>query len=395
MRIRTRLFLTLGVLFILGGALAIIVVNRSMKHFALDEAKAKALIMLDRNLAIHTYFTHQLKPLLFKTLDPLKPAGYFEPIWMSSTYAVREIDQYCKALSDKNYYYKECAINARSPGNEADEYEKTFIQKLNGNPDFQEATTVRSIAGQTFLQVLRRGETMENSCLRCHSRPESAPTGMVDRYGDQRSFNRMEGEVVSAISIKIPLSEAFTNADRLSVYLSIVFALVLAVMFAAVGWTSHQWIFSPLQTLCNKASQIAIEPAHLGETISMPQGRELAELTTTFNTMSKNLSIERQNLESRVIERTAELTKVNAKLEFETAERAKVIAELQTALAEIKKLQGILPICSVCKKIRDEAGLWRWMEEYIQDRSEAKFSHSICPVCAKTHYPDMKIYEDE
>jgi hypothetical protein len=49
----------------------------------------------------------------------------------------------------------------------------------------------------------------------------------------------------------------------------------------------------------------------------------------------------------------------------------------------------------VCKKIRDEAGLWRWMEEYIQDRSEAKFSHSICPVCAKIHYPDMGIYEDE
>ena len=69
-------------------------------------------------------------------------------------------------------------------------------------------------------------------------------------------------------------------------------------------------------------------------------------------------------------------------------DRVKLIKELQEALAEIKTLQGILPICSYCKKIRDDKGYWEQIEEYIQDHSEAEFSHSLCSECAKKYYPD-------
>ena len=62
---------------------------------------------------------------------------------------------------------------------------------------------------------------------------------------------------------------------------------------------------------------------------------------------------------------------------------------LQTALAEIKTLHGIIPICSHCNKIRDEKGLWNRLEEYIRNHSEAEFSHGICPTCAKKHYSDF------
>ena len=63
-------------------------------------------------------------------------------------------------------------------------------------------------------------------------------------------------------------------------------------------------------------------------------------------------------------------------------QRELLITELQDALAEIKQLRGFLPICSVCKKIRDDEGYWQQVEEYIQDRTDAQFSHSICPGCA-------------
>lgn len=63
--------------------------------------------------------------------------------------------------------------------------------------------------------------------------------------------------------------------------------------------------------------------------------------------------------------------------------------ELETALSEIKQLQGILPICISCKKIRDDEGFWQQVEVYIRDRSDAEFSHGICPECAKRHYGDF------
>lgn len=65
-----------------------------------------------------------------------------------------------------------------------------------------------------------------------------------------------------------------------------------------------------------------------------------------------------------------------------------LIAELQTALAKVKLLEGILPICSFCKKIRDKNDKWYTMEGYVTSHSEAQFSHTFCPDCAKEHYPE-------
>jgi len=64
-------------------------------------------------------------------------------------------------------------------------------------------------------------------------------------------------------------------------------------------------------------------------------------------------------------------------------------AELQTALAEVKVLSGLLPICFNCKKIRDDAGYWQQIETYISARSDAKFSHGLCADCAQELYPDI------
>ena len=70
-------------------------------------------------------------------------------------------------------------------------------------------------------------------------------------------------------------------------------------------------------------------------------------------------------------------------------EKEKLIKKLQDALSEIKVLQGILPICAECKKIRDDQGYWYQIEKYIHDHSEAEFSHGICPECAKKLYPNL------
>lgn len=56
---------------------------------------------------------------------------------------------------------------------------------------------------------------------------------------------------------------------------------------------------------------------------------------------------------------------------------------------EIQMLRGILPICSFCKKIRGQDGHWEVLEQYISVRSDAKFSHGVCPDCAREHYPDI------
>lgn len=70
-------------------------------------------------------------------------------------------------------------------------------------------------------------------------------------------------------------------------------------------------------------------------------------------------------------------------------ERERLIVELREALARVKKLSGLLPICASCKKIRDDHGYWNQLEVYISEHSDASFTHSFCPECVRRLYPEI------
>jgi CheY-like chemotaxis protein len=70
-------------------------------------------------------------------------------------------------------------------------------------------------------------------------------------------------------------------------------------------------------------------------------------------------------------------------------ERELLILELQEALSKVKTLTGLLPICAWCKNIRDDEGYWLSVEKYIQQNSDAKLSHGVCPDCARKHFSEF------
>lgn len=72
------------------------------------------------------------------------------------------------------------------------------------------------------------------------------------------------------------------------------------------------------------------------------------------------------------------------------AELKQKVAELEDALATVKHLEGIIPICAYCKKIRDDKDSWQQMEQYITEHSAAKFSHGICPHCLEEQMKEME-----
>ena len=103
-----------------------------------------------------------------------------------------------------------------------------------------------------------------------------------------------------------------------------------------------------------------------------------------------------EELETKVRERTSELSATNIKLQDELKkgeqllqEKLDLIVKLQKAVDSVKLLSGFIPICSSCKKIRNDQGYWDQLESYISKHSDARFSHSICPDCAERLYPDL------
>lgn len=92
--------------------------------------------------------------------------------------------------------------------------------------------------------------------------------------------------------------------------------------------------------------------------------------------------------EGRLIYYLANWTDITNRKQMEQ-EKDKLLAVLQKTLNEINTLKGIIPICSHCKKIRNDEGSWDQLEAYISRHSEAQFSHGICEVCLKKHYPEL------
>lgn len=90
-----------------------------------------------------------------------------------------------------------------------------------------------------------------------------------------------------------------------------------------------------------------------------------------------------------------EMLLMNQELCNLTRELNKKNARLQDALNHVKTLQGIIPICMHCHNIRNDKQIWDRIEAYFSEHTEARFSHSICPECAKKYYPDMDIYNDK
>lgn len=101
------------------------------------------------------------------------------------------------------------------------------------------------------------------------------------------------------------------------------------------------------------------------------------------------------DLEKKIQEKTEILEEEIVARKKTELEKENIIVELKEAILEIKTLSGMLPICANCKKIRDDKGYWNQIESYIREHSEAEFSHSLCPDCAKTLYPDLKLYNDD
>jgi methyl-accepting chemotaxis protein len=112
---------------------------------------------------------------------------------------------------------------------------------------------------------------------------------------------------------------------------------------------------------------------------------EIGILATSFNKMANELEHTIKDRDREISERQ----RMEKSLAQALKKSGQVTDELQEALDEVRILEGFLPICSYCKKIRNDQGKWDVMEKYITERSEAKFSHSICDECMHEHYPDF------
>ena len=160
-----------------------------------------------------------------------------------------------------------------------------------------------------------------------------------------------------------------------------IYLLTLAIIFFALG------AFIEVHFFYSNASLMIIND----KPIQYPKFLHLVFFLLGFLIITTIYFIEKGESKILSLANLAQQREIDERKRVEE-EREKLINELQEALNKVKTLSGLLPICASCKKVRDDSGYWNQIEVYIRDHSEADFSHSICPDCAKELYPDLDIY---
>ena len=170
------------------------------------------------------------------------------------------------------------------------------------------------------------------------------------------------------------------NFKRSIVIISLVVSMLTFIFTIIFTFILAEYIMVPIKKLTRGTQKVS--EGNLDCAITINRSDEFGVLADTFNSMVSNL----KKAHTEITSANAELSGFKNNLEILVEERTK---DLNNALSEVNNLKGLLPICSSCKNIRDDNGYWSQIEKYISTHSQAEFTHSICPSCAKKLYPDM------
>ncbi len=164
---------------------------------------------------------------------------------------------------------------------------------------------------------------------------------------------------------------------RMTGVVSLLASLLLALAFALL---LSRGLTRRIAAMAQHCRDIA-----LGKFDKRLEGRtfdEFDDLAGAFNTMNEALGGTRAELDGVI----RELRDARATLETRVAERTR---ELEDSIARMNVMRGLLPICSSCKKVRDDKGYWTQVEQFVAARSEARFTHGVCPDCMVRLYGDI------
>jgi HAMP domain-containing protein len=232
--------------------------------------------------------------------------------------------------------------------------------------DHKGVVLARSINPEPFV-----GKPFDQDQFRQMQQGPDEGTGLMEKGldGQKRYFAyskmRLTGEQVPYLYIRtsIPV-EIVLSASRMRLFKNLGLFTLFFLMALLLAW------FIGKRSIVDRIAHLEAASRRMAggdlqvRVVDHVKGAELGSLGQSFDHMALQL-YERER------------------------DKSKLIGDLQQALATIKTLQGILPICSSCKKIRNDDGLWTQLETYIRDHSEAEFSHGLCSDCATKLYPDM------
>jgi HAMP domain-containing protein len=281
MNLLVRINLVLGATLGLAALVLGYVCWLSLQTNARREAMREAGVMMDSALAIRTYTTTEILPLLAHQLTTeFLPQSV--PFYAATQNFLKLREQH------PEYSYKEATLNPTNPRDRATDWEADLIQQFRNDGSSHELVGERETPMGPSL-YLARPIKMEGECLSCHSAPASAPATLIARYGSDNGFGWQPNEVVGAHVISVPLQAATAGANALFKTVMLWIVAVLVSVLAIVNATLYLLVVRPIRRLTTIADQLSLGDPSAPEFPPTGGASELMNLTRAFNRMRTSL----------------------------------------------------------------------------------------------------------
>ena len=269
------------VVFAIGLAVTSVITRNLLERNAQEEVLQHARFMLEKALAVRSYTSTQVAPLLetqmkYAFLPQSVPA-------FSATEVLAKLQK-----NHPEYSYKEATLNPTNPRDRAVEWEADVIGEFRKSPDAKEFVGQRETPAGRALYIARPIRITDGACLRCHSTIEAAPRTLVDKYGPANGFGWQLNEVVGAQLVSVPMTVPLARAhDAWALFmgmLSAVFA-VIAVVLNLMSW----WlVIRPVTHLARIADRVS-RGEMSAPAFSASTRDEIGRLAASFSRMRKSM----------------------------------------------------------------------------------------------------------
>lgn len=291
-----QLSLILTVIFVGGVALSASSIAAIVNAKAQNEISLQAQILLETTSALRDYTNTQITPYLEKNSQ-----GLFLPQTIPS-YSAREVFEKFRAnQSRSDYFYKEATLNPTNLRDKADRFETDLVERFRRETNTKNLMGFRSIAMNKLFYIAQPLAITKSSCLQCHSTPEAAPIGMIDRYGRDNGFGWKLNEIVAARIIYVPANKVLQIARQSFIKVTSIIVAIFVITIFIVNWWLNRYIVRPLNRMSQTAEAVSqgnIE-AEFEENSQDEVSRhdEVGRLAKAFTLMQISLKISINKLE--------------------------------------------------------------------------------------------------
>ncbi|WP_017718750.1 c-type heme family protein [Kamptonema formosum] len=283
--------LLLSLVFLGGVAVSGVALANILNERAASEITSKALILMETINGVRDYTNLQVKPELTSRFKSEEFVPQIVPF-----YSAREVfENFRQSPEYRDFFYKAAMENPSNLRDRADNFETGILERFRQHPQLKERSGFRSLPSGELFYVARPIVISDASCLECHSTPDRAPKGQIERYGSVHGFGWKLNQIAGAQIISVPASKVFESARQSFFLLMAIVAAVFAAAIFMVNYWMKRYVVRPLDRMAKVAEDVSVGNMD-AEFEGISSHDEVGNLAAAFSRMKTSLAIAMKRL---------------------------------------------------------------------------------------------------